>query len=157
MHLNVPCCLHWLGAPRLCHFLAILFSNFFWHIVLKSTRNVRWGREDSCRLPCLKRSAHLHYSLDKRTDLHLILVSSISRQGMETIQGIVEFLNDINSVPLVLSLHYLLPCILSHTYLKHLQKLHPFVLLIVNCAYLLPSKRVLICLLLQFWKHFSKP
>lgn len=92
----------------------------------------------------------MHYSLDKRTDLHLILVSSISRQGMETIQGIVEFLNDINSVPLVLSLHYLLPCILSHTYLKHLQKLHPFVLLIVNCAYLLPSKRVLICLLLQF-------
>lgn len=157
MHLNVPCCLCWLGAPRLCHFLAIPFSNFFWHMVLKSTQNVRWGREDSCRLPCHKRSTHLHYSLDKRTDLHLILVSSISRQGMETIHGIVEFLNDINSVHLGLSLHGLLPCILSHTYLKYLQKLHPFVLLIVNCAYLLHSKRVVICLSLQFWKYLSKP
>lgn len=157
MHLNVPCCLHWFGALRLCHFLAILFSNFFWHMVLKSTRNVRWGREDSCRLLCHKRSAHLHYSLDKRTDLHIILVSSISRQGMETIQGIAEFLNYINSVYLVLNLHCLLRCILSHTYFKYLQKLHPFVLLIVYWAYLLHSKRVLICLSLQFWKHLSKP
>lgn len=39
-------------------------------------QEMRWGRENSCRLTCYMQNTHLHYSLDKSTDLHLILVVS---------------------------------------------------------------------------------